>query len=1004
VTGMGELNSLQAPMVKALVGAGWVHVPGDQLARSTEQPFIEDDVADALVRLNPRIAEDPRRVDEILPKLRTVTLGARADGLVETNRMFASWLRGFEDHEYIGTNGSVPVRLIDFDDLANNRFVVSEEVTFGVAGDHVRFDLVLWVNGFPLAVGELKTPTSVKKSWLDGANDIVETYQPDHPEFFVPNVACFASEGKEFMYAAVGAPVERWSPWGPSTDSPKLADVLAAAVDMLKPSTLLDLLADFTLYEAAKSNDTGSRLTKIIARYTQYEAVNLICDRAVDPDRQRGLIYHTQGSGKTLAMVFAAGKMLRDPRLSNPTIVLIADRVQLVRQTWEQFRTTSMPRLLVPDTARELHRLISTDRRGLVFATVHKFKGAGQLTDRDNVVVLVDEAHRTQEGDLGMTMRAALPNATLIGFTGTPIAKLDRNTFETFGDETDERRTLHTYDSDQSIADGMTVPIHVSPRLVTFHLDSDALDAAVAELVDAEGLTEEEAEALTRRVSRTSTFFSNPERISAVVTDLVEHFYATVDPLGMKAQIVVYDREACSTYYDELVRQLAEAGHQDEATVVISSAGSKEDDETLTRFKRSEADEEKLLRRFRTHGDPLKFLIVTAKLGTGFDAPIEGVMYLDKPLKEHTLFQTITRTNRTWRNPVTGQDKRYGIVVDYVGLGGGFARAMSPANPEQKKRQIDLDGLVDQFEAELKVAMLRFAGIDHTNVTTQTLMDAQARFNDENDQQEFAAQFQLLEGVWEAAWPHDRLRPLKPVYRFISQVYASITPIDMQASLLWHRLGAKTLELVHSHMSNINVRADKDVIVADASTIQRLIDEGMEIDLQDVADKTADEIIDSIAERLKKRLEGPTGDHHAWTSLGERLDRLREETIKDAEHSVDVMRQLFELAHDVTIAEKADDEAGAEALSLLPDPNVGALTQIFEEYVPDDAPAMIGLVVREVDSIVKQVAAEGGTDWAHTQTADRAVRLAIRKVLLKHELHRTDGLFERAYDYVRAHY
>ncbi|MBK6857823.1 MAG: HsdR family type I site-specific deoxyribonuclease [Microthrixaceae bacterium] len=434
---------------------------------------------------------------------------------MEANRTFAAWLRGFVDHEYIGTNGSVPVRLIDFDDLANNRFVVSDEVTFGVAGDQVRFDLVLWVNGIPLAVGELKTPTSVKKSWLGGANDIVESYQPEHPEFFVPNVACFASEGKEFMYAAVGAPVERWSPWGESSDTPKLADVLAAAVDMLKPATLLDLLADFTLFEAAKSNDTGSRLTKIIARYTQYEAVNLIVERALDPERKRGLIYHTQGSGKTLAMVFAAGKMLRDPGLSNPTIVLVADRVQLVRQTWEQFRTTSMPRLDIPGTAKALHKLLSTDRRGLIFATVHKFAGAGLLTQRDNVIVLVDEAHRTQEGDLGMTMRSALPNATLIGFTGTPIAKLDRNTFETFGDETDEKRTLHTYDSDQSIADGMTVPIHVAPRLVSFHLDSDGLDAAVEELIAEENLTDDEAEILAKKVSKTATFFSNPERVAA---------------------------------------------------------------------------------------------------------------------------------------------------------------------------------------------------------------------------------------------------------------------------------------------------------------------------------------------------------------------------------------------------------------------------------------------------------------------------------------------------------
>lgn len=644
--------------------------------------------------------------------------------------------------------------------------------------------------------------------------------------------------------------------------------------------------------------------------------------------------------------------------------------------------------------------MLSSDRRGLIFATVHKFGGAGLLTERDNVVVLVDEAHRTQEGDLGMTMRAALPTATLLGFTGTPIAKLERNTFETFGDDTDEQRTLHTYDSDQSIADGMTVPIHVSPRLVSFHLDREGLDAAVEELVATEGLSDDEAEALIKRVSRTGTFFSNPERITAVCSDLIDHFYATVDPLGLKAQVVVYGREACAAYFDELTAQLAARGHTDEATVVISS-GSKEDDESLARFKRTDADEEKLLRRFRTFGDPLKFLIVTAKLGTGFDAPIEGVMYLDKPLKEHTLFQTITRTNRTWRNPDTNQDKRYGLVVDYVGLGAGFARAMAPANPEQQKRMIDLDGLVDQFESELKLAMTRFAGIDHAEVTTQTLMDAQARFNDDSDKQEFAVQFKLLEGIWETAWPLDRLRPMKAKYRFISQVYASITPSDTSASLLWPRLGAKTLALVHSHMSEIEVTSADSVIVADASTIQRLIDEGIEIDVEDAENKTADEIVDSIAGRLKKRLEGPNGDHQVWKSLGERLDRLRTDAITSAEESVNVMRRLFELAHDVTVAENVEDDAGAAGLSVLPDANVGALTQIFREYVPDDAPLMIGQVVTDVDNIVKHVVYTG---WADTQKGDMVVRRELRNALRKHQVHNTPGLFDRAYEYVRANY
>src|SRR5699024_6589765 len=213
-----------------------------------------------------------------------------------------------------------------------------------------------------------------------------------------------------------------------------------------------------------------------------------------------------------------------------------------------------------------------------------------------------------------------------------------------------------------------------------------------------------------------------------------------------KAQIVVYDRAACVAYHEELTALLEQrhyAGESlDEAAVVMTVGTAKSEDPEWQKYHLDEASEAALLKRFRTYGDRLKFLIVTSKLGTGFNAPIEGVLYLDKPLKNHTLFQTITRTNRNWRNPETGQDKRYGLVVDYVGLGGGFARAMAPANPEQERRSIDVEGLVDTFEAELKVAMLRFAGIDHTTIGPQTLQDAQERVPRE-DADEFAAQFKV---------------------------------------------------------------------------------------------------------------------------------------------------------------------------------------------------------------------------------------------------------------------
>lgn len=1004
---MNELNSVQTPLIEALNTIGWTHVRGDELCRTIEQPFVEPEVIAALQRLNPQIAANPARVDEILPALRMLTLAVSNDGLVETNRDFAQWLRGFHDHEYVGTNGHVPVRLIDFESLANNHFVVSDEVTFGSPAKKARFDIVLWVNGFPLVVGELKTPVNQKISWMKGAKEISEHYEVQYPQFFVSNAFSFASEGKEFMYGSVGAPVHHWQTWGPSATSPTLARVLKAAQDLLKPQTVLAMVADYTLFERPENDDGTSSLIKIVARYPQYEAVSLICDRAHDTSSRRGLIYHTQGSGKTLAMVLAAAKMLRDPALANPTIILIADRVQLVRQMWDQFRTTAMPRLLTPASAGSLRDLLSTkDQRGLIFTTVHKFAGAEVLNTRENIVVLVDEAHRTQEADLGQSMRAALPNARFFGFTGTPLADLDRNTFDTFGDPTDPGKTLHKYDSDQSIADGMTVPIHVAPRVVEFQLDKEALDEAFEEMKAAAGLTEEEGEVLSRRASRVATFFANPERVARVCADIAQHFYSTVDPLGMKAQVVVADRALCIACHKELSRLLEqryEQGHDlDTAAVVMTVSASKDEDANWEEYGLTDTQEEALLKRFRTYADPLKFLIVTAKLGTGFNAPIEGVMYLDKPLKLHTLYQTIARTNRTWRNPETKQDKRYGLVVDYVGLGDGFARAMAPTNPNQKQRDIDVEGLIDAFEAELKQALLRFTGIKYDSVGPQTLQDAHQRLPEATNKDDFAAQFLPLEAIWEACAPADRLLAHKPAYRFLSQVYASITPSSGADELLWHRLGAKTLGLVHDAMSDVRVTGTPEqVVIADAETIKTLVEEGLVPDATEVEHRTASEIIDSIAARLKKRLDGDNGRHPVYKSLAERLDKLRERTLTAAQQSIDYLRELFTLAKEVTAAENVEDESGGAGLDLLPDPNVGALTQIFNEYAPKDTPVIVGRVVEDIDAIVKEVRYDG---WAATQQGDRLVRRAVRSTLKKYRIPATGELFDRAYEYIAEHY
>lgn len=1012
---LNETTTTQAFVINRLKKQGWQHVPGPQLPRAHEDVFLETDLLAALTRLNPSADEEPDRAMQLLVQLRTLSLSAVQDGLVETNQRFTTWLRGLHTHDFIGHNRSEPVHLIDFDILARNTYIVSDEVTFGAGPHKSRFDIVLWVNGIPVAVGETKDSATSGVSWFQAAKDIHDTYEQAHRPFFAPNVLSFATEGKELRYAGVRTPLQHWQSWDVS-DAPAGQygwDRVGRSVDtLLSRRTLLDMLSGFSTFETTRTASGAPVLIKVLARYPQYEAVKLILDRVRTGDRNRGLIHHTQGSGKTLAMTFAAAQLMSDEALNNPTVVLVADRLQLVAQTYGQFRSTGMPRLAAPTSAQALRALLSGDRRGIIFTTVHKFAGAGLLSERDNIIVLIDEAHRTQEGGLGEAMRAALPNATFFGLTGTPIATLDKNTYDLFGHPDDPNHTLHSYTSDRSIADGMTVPIHVAARLVEYQLDKDALDDEFEAMLEEEGLHEDEREYLTRKVGRVSTFFANPERIEKVCTDLVHHFYDTVDPLGLKAQVVVADRDLCVTYAEQLTALLqarAEAagldpGEADEVAVVMSV--QPKDPEEYLPHKLTDEQEARLLDRFRAFGDRLKFLIVTSKLGTGFDAPIEGVLYLDKPLKLHTLFQTITRTNRTWNHPQSGQSKTHGLVVDYVGLGDGYARAMVPADPDARRRHIELDGLIDTFEAELPPVLDLFNGIDRAKPGYEVLQAANERMPTAAARDRFAVRFGLLEGIWETASPHERLASHRDDYEFLAKVYENVKPPSAELDLLWHRLGAKTLAMVHSHIGPVTVTGSaKEAVVADAGTIQTLLDDPEFATIKrEVEDKSAQQVLDSITKRLQARIDGSTGDHDVWRSLAERLEQLRARAIGQAQVALDWLRDLLVAARDLTVAEKAEDRRGRDGLDALPpltDPHVGALTQIFQEYAPEDTPILIGRIVEQVDAIAKQVCHPG---WVSKTSSIRDVRLALRKTLRHNHLEHDGDLFDRAYAYIEEHY
>ena len=1006
MSGFSESSTVQAWLVERLVGLGWEYAPGDQLPREFTDVVVEEWLIEALEILNAGLHGSPERIEEVLPLVRSAILSAATDGLLVANERLTTLLRGQLPVKFVGETDHTPIQFIDFEDLSQNSFVVSDEVTFGTPGNSRRFDVVLFVNGFPLVVIETKTPVKANVSWLNAARDIANVYEPERPTYFAPNGVCVATEGRELHYGAVGHPAESWLMWGSTEDPYDLSgfERVKRSVDLLlTPERVLSILRDFTLFEQVP----GGGLRKLIPRYPQVEAAEAIVRRVLDGGRQ-GLVWHYQGTGKSLLMAFAALMLLNDEEVGGPTIVVVLDRLDLIEQIERQFKTAGLPRVTTASSKEELRQVLRDDRRGIVLTTIFRFEGAGELNTRDNIIVFVDEAHRTQEGSLADDMREALPNARFFGLTGTPISDKERNTFRLFGDPNDPGYVLNTYSMERSIADGASVPVHVETRLVDFHLDRTALDEAFDAMAQEEKLTDEEREFLAGKAGHVKTILMDPDRIEAVCEDILNHYEAKVAPGGMKAQVVAFDRELVVAYEQTLNRLIAERGLTYETAVVMTVGTSKEEPIEWQTYALDRAQEAHVKARFNDPDDPLAFLIVTAKLLTGFDAPIEQVQYLDKPLRKHTLFQAITRTNRRFTHPASGQDKTHGLIVDYIGLGNQIAQALKAADPEAGgKRPVQTDALAEQFLARLDFALDRFEGLDRSQGSFEALQAALERLADTDDRDAFAADFTAVTALYEFLNPHEATEARKDEYKWLAQIYEAIKPTGVSNALLWHRLGAKTLALVHGHITDVRVTGsglEEVVVDPDAIEAMRTLIEQGELDLdidRDLIQEpvTVDEVLTLIERRVQRLL--TKHDHKVYRSLAEQLERLRRQAITRAEDSIEFLKKALEVARLAIAAERLDLEGRLDEAEHLLDPNIGALTQIVEQFKPTNTPVIVTDLVKDIDTIARQVTYTG---WNDSQPGDKEARRQIRLVLQKYSLPPTGPLFDQTYAYIRENY
>ena len=793
-----------------IAGVGWHYVHSTDLPRQAQEALVEPYLRDALIRLNPDIAANPLRVDDVLHRLRAIVMGVRSDGLVKANEEFAAWVVGERSMPFGPKGEHVTIRLIDFDDIEQNSFVVTQQFTFRAGKTEKRADLVLLVNGLPLVLIETKTPVRSCESWLDAALQIHDDYEQNVPELFVPNVFSVATEGKEFRYGSVRMPVDLWGPWRSDDEGlQSMGEVEKSVAAMLRPAMVLDMLANFTAFATEK----GKQRIKLIARYQQVEGANTIVERVVAGQPRKGLIWHFQGSGKSLLMLFAARKLRLHPALKNPTVLVVVDRVDLDSQIAGTFYAADMANVVRTDRGKELIQLLAKDSRKVIITTIFKFDEAeGVLNDRDNIIVMVDEAHRTQEGQLGRKMREALPNAFLFGLTGTPINRADRNTFYAFGAEIDENGYMSRYEFSDSVRDGTTKELHFEPRLVDLHIDQEAIEQAYAELTA--GLTEEDKDKLGRAAAKMAILVKSPDRIGAICEDIAKHFQEKVAPNGFGAQVVTFDRESCVLYKRELDRHLPP-----EASDVVISADTSE--VHYAPYRRDRDAEEKLLDRFRDPKDPLKVLIVTSKLLTGFDAPILQTMYLDKPLRDHTLLQAICRTNRPY-----GEQKSHGLIVDYLGIFDDVAQALKFDEKGVQKAVSNIAELAAVLPSAIQKCLEFFAGVDRSLSGYEGLIAAQDCLPTDERRDAFASDFSVLSRIWEALSPDPVLTPHETDYRWLAQVYESLKPSTGAGRLLWHRLGAKTIELIHENVRVDAVRDDLETLVLDADLLEAALGDG----------------------------------------------------------------------------------------------------------------------------------------------------------------------------------
>lgn len=807
----GEHKTVQARILEYAEAIGWAFVSREEAEqrrgfdpdvppaeRAKTRSLFFDDLLDAKVReFNPRYAEAEGALLGQFRHLHTDIYG---------NRDFVDQLRNrgtFFDHE---ENRERDLILIYYDDPTRNVYEVTEEWAFHNGRYGTREDVVFLINGIPVLVIECKNAN--KDEAIALGVDQIRRYHRETPELFVSQQLFTATDAIGFSYGVSWNLVRRnifnWK----DEDIGKLESKVKSFCAIPQ---VLAFLKDYIVFA-----EKDEELHKYILRQHQTGAVEATVGRALDPRRTRGLVWHTQGSGKTFTMIKAAERLFRAMEAEKPTILLMIDRNELEDQMLKNLTALGLGNLEHASSIARLNRLLRDDYRGIIVTMIHKFRDMpADLNTRSNIYVLIDEAHRTTGGDLGNFLMAGLPNATFIGFTGTPVDKTayGKGTFKTFGCE-DDQGYLHKYSIADSIEDGTTLPLYYQLAPNEMLVPHETLDKEFLSLAEAEGVADiEELNKILERAVNLKNFLKGKERIQKVAEFVAKHYLENVEPLGYKAFLVGVDREACARYKHALDQFLPP-----EYSEVVYT-GNNNDSALLKKFHLDPKKERQIRKSFGKLDQMPKILIVTEKLLTGFDAPVLYAMYLDKPMRDHTLLQAIARVNRPYENEAQEMVKPHGFVLDFVGIFDKLEKALAFDSDEINAIVKDLKLLKVLFKNKMESTAPAYLGLIERNFNDQDVDTLIEHFRDPERRKEFFREYKEIEMLYEIISPDAFLRPFIADYLTLSSIYQVVRKAYARRVQVDREFQRKTNKLVQEQVGSYGVSQVGELVKINADTI-----------------------------------------------------------------------------------------------------------------------------------------------------------------------------------------